>query len=146
MSYQARLRAERKRQLYEQDRAMRSSADRAVQPTLSTFERMLISEHKRESRAFKGATFSPELDGPRLTTQLQRVKLCLLGGQWWTLRQLVAIAGGSEAAVSARIRDLRRPEHGGYTILRERVGGVSGLWRYKLVVPPPEEIRNPLLT
>jgi hypothetical protein len=77
-----------------------------------------------------GATFDANLDGKRLTSQLEKVKAAMKGGAWWTLAKLAQTVEGSEAGVSARLRDLRRPENGGHTVKRERVKG--GLWRYRL--------------
>jgi len=57
--------------------------------------------------SFHGATFSPADDGARLTRQLDLVRRCLSDGDFWTLTALASVTGGSEAGVSARIRDLR---------------------------------------
>lgn len=84
----------------------------------------------RQQSYFHGSTFSPADDGARLTRQLDLVRRCLSDGDYWTLTALASVTGGSEAGVSARIRDLRRPEHGGYVISKERVSG--GLWRYQM--------------
>ena len=88
---------------------------------------------------FDGPTYDPALDRDRLTKQLGRVYDALASGEWWTLADLARAAGGSEASVSARIRDLRKPRFGGYEIERERV--VAGLFRYRLV-SRQEEIVN----
>lgn len=78
---------------------------------------------------FDGRTFSVD-DGARLTRQLDLVKRAMLDGQWWTLTALSAVTGASESGASARIRDLRKPRHGGYVVEREHVSG--GLWRYRI--------------
>jgi hypothetical protein len=52
-------------------------------------------------------------------------------GRWWTLSELAERCGGTEAAISARIRDLRKAKFGGGVVERERVSG--GLWRYRVV-------------
>lgn len=80
-----------------------------------------------------GATIAEDETAPkRLTGQAQRVWECVKGGQWWTLADLSREAKGSEAAVSARLRDLRKPEWGGYTVEREHLG--NGIWRYRVLV------------
>lgn len=80
---------------------------------------------------FDGATYVPGLDRKRLTTQLQRVRHCLMGiDGWWTLEQLQNACGGSTASISARIRDMRKDRFGKYTIDRRRVSG--GLFEYRL--------------
>ena len=81
---------------------------------------------------FSGITYDPALDHERLSTQLNRVFDCMSDGQWHTLAELAEYSGGSEAAVSARLRDFRKDRFGGHTVERERVK--KGLWRYKLVI------------
>ena len=84
----------------------------------------------------RGATFDRDLDGPRTATQLAAVRRVMASGGWWTLarlREVLASEGiaSSEAGVSARIRDLRKPEHGSREVERRRVAG--GLHEYRLV-------------
>jgi hypothetical protein len=79
---------------------------------------------------FDGSTYDPRLDAVRLTRQLYRVWDALNDYRWHTLSELAGRAGGSEAGVSARIRDYRKPRFGGHTIERRRVDG--GLWQYRL--------------
>lgn len=87
---------------------------------------------------FGGTTYEPILDEARLTTQLQKVRAAMLGGSWFTLGELQKLCGGSEAGISARIRDLRRKEHGGYIIERERMDDPKrGIFHYRLRIPEP---------
>jgi hypothetical protein len=79
---------------------------------------------------FSGSTFDPVLDGPRLTTQFQRVFAIMQDGDWHTLSDLAEASGGSEAGVSARLRDMRKERFGGHVVQRQR--GASGLWFYRL--------------
>lgn len=84
---------------------------------------------------FDGHTYDPEYDKERLKTQLGRVYHWLQAGEWRTLRELAALTGGSEAGVSARLRDLRKEKFGSYTIERRRKGEPdSGVWEYRLEV------------
>lgn len=79
-------------------------------------------------------TYDGTLDGPRLTTLLGRVLGALSDGTWWTLGELKARCWGSEAGISARIRELRKRHAGGHTILRRRRGAPqAGLWEYRMV-------------
>ena len=80
---------------------------------------------------FRGATFVPERDGARLGAQLAAVKTFVLDGKWHTLAEISEATGAPEASVSARLRDLRRERHGGYTIQREYIA--QGLHQYRLV-------------
>jgi len=89
---------------------------------------------------FDGVTISPELDNERLGTQLARVKALMLDHQWRTLGEIKAgieeraphLHGASEAAVSARLRDLRKARFGGYVVERRRCRLVGGLWEYRV--------------
>ena len=81
---------------------------------------------------FDGCTFDESRDGSRLARQLTAVRLAMESGDWHTLAELAAVVGAPEASVSARLRDLRKPKFGGFTIEREYAGG--GQWRYRMLV------------
>lgn len=81
--------------------------------------------------AFDGITYDSDQDYKRLKGQLWRVFQLMSDGRWRTLAEISEEAGGSEASVSARLRDLRKEQYGAKEIQRERVEG--GLWRYRLV-------------
>lgn len=81
---------------------------------------------------FGGATFNESQDGARLRTQLARVGSVVADGRWHTLAELASACGGSETAISARLRDFRKPKFGGYVVERQRVRG--GLWQYRVSV------------
>jgi hypothetical protein len=85
-------------------------------------------------RKFGGETFDPALDTKRLTGQLHRGFEVMQDGNWHTLEALRHAIGGSEAGISARIRDLRKPQFGNHTVERRRVSSGRGLWEYKLIV------------
>lgn len=75
-------------------------------------------------------TYSPDLDGPRLENLRIKVRDFLMAtGDWYSLHELQANCGGSEAGISARLRELRRLYQ--YPIEKKRVGE-SGLWVYRL--------------
>lgn len=79
---------------------------------------------------FDGKTFEMEKDGSRLATQFLRVLNLMWDGDWRTLAQIAAATGGSEAGVSARLRDLRKARFGRMKVERVRLFG--GLFVYKL--------------
>lgn len=86
-------------------------------------------------RAVDGETYDVGEDYVRLNRQQQRVYDVLTrpdAHPWWTLRALADAVGASEASVSARLRDLRKPKHGGHTVERKRLEG--GLYAYRLLV------------
>jgi hypothetical protein len=80
---------------------------------------------------FDGATYSAEHDQARLATQLEQVRTLMMDGQWRTLQQIGGRVQGSEAALSARLRDLRKSRFGGYTVERRRRHG--GLFEYRVL-------------
>lgn len=85
----------------------------------------------RQPPHLDGTTYEPAHDGARLGRQLIGVLAAMRDGRWWTLRELARVAGGSEAGVSARIRDLRKRRFGAHQVERQRVG--RGLFRYRLL-------------
>jgi hypothetical protein len=84
---------------------------------------------------FDGATFDPELDRPRLTRLLARVYAFMRDGEWRTLPEIAEACGGTEASVSARLRDLRKIRFGSYIVQRRRCAPPDrGLFVYRLDV------------
>lgn len=81
----------------------------------------------------QGITYDAEFDYARLNAQMRRVYDRIVDGNWWTLADLSEATGDPESSISARLRDLRKPKFGSRDVERERVGGVSGTWRYRLV-------------
>ncbi len=88
---------------------------------------------------FGGDTYEPGSDKGRLAVQLAAVKTIMLDGHWHQLAEILERIGhGSEAGVSARIRDLRKTKFGGHTVERRRVKpAVRGLHEYRLVPGNP---------
>jgi len=85
-----------------------------------------------KTHIFDGETFNRTQDAERLTTLLHRVREWMLfHGAWKTLGEIQANCGGSEASVSARLRDLRKPHYGELIVERRRVG-TTGLWEYRV--------------
>lgn len=82
-----------------------------------------------------GETYEATEDQQRLNTALGRTYAAMLDGRWHTLRELARKVETSEAGVSARIRDLRKPKFQEcfpcQGVERERREG--GLWVYRLV-------------
>jgi hypothetical protein len=78
-----------------------------------------------------GKTYDPIKDFDRLANQMQWVVSIMADEEWRTLAQLSQATGGTEAAISARLRDLRKRQYGSQTIERRRVTG--GLHEYRWV-------------
>lgn len=77
-----------------------------------------------------GETYDQARDGKRLDGQMADVFALMRDGQWRTLGEISGATGHPEASVSARLRDMRKPSLGGFTVDREHVR--KGLWRYRL--------------
>lgn len=88
---------------------------------------------------FDGESFDPVQDGDRLAGQLDRVRDLMADGEWRTLAQIARAVNASEAAVSARLRDLRKVKFGAHAVERVRVQGGNGLHVYRLTLRPPEK-------
>ena len=84
---------------------------------------------------FAGATYDRDRDFARLKTQLRRVHALMLDGQERTLHSIAMSCGGTEAAVSARLRDLRKSRFGSHVVQHRRITG--GQWEYRLLAPTP---------
>ncbi len=94
---------------------------------------------------FDGKTFVDAIDAKRLMRQFDRVRNVLADGDWLTLgeirercraicRALGIEANDSEAAISARLRDLRKDKFGGTqdsVESRRRGDAKRGLWEYR---------------
>ena len=78
---------------------------------------------------FDGKTYEPS-DGPRLGVQLAQVASLMRAGQWRTIYEIAHATGCPEQSVSARLRDLRKPLSGGYTVERRRVS--AGVFQYRV--------------
>ena len=90
---------------------------------------------------FDGETYEPEFDKPRLNTLLGKVFVLMEDRQYRTLSEIQSVvACGSEASISARLRDLRKPRFGGYEVDRRRRGKeTKGLFEYQLRSPTPTD-------
>jgi len=74
--------------------------------------------------------------------QRARVWDVIRDGQWWTFEQIAFQIWqrfgkrDSEAAISARLRDFRRPNFGGHTIERTSAEDGSRLYLYRVADQP----------
>ena len=85
---------------------------------------------------FDGKTYDPQYDQKRLEKQLGRVFEVMISGRWHTLEEIEVEPGDRQAGISARIRDLRKPQFGGYTVNRRARGDRHrGLFEYQLLKP-----------
>lgn len=81
---------------------------------------------------FGGTTFQESRDGARLFGQLREVFALMSDGQWRTIEQIALVVSGTEAGISARLRDLRKQRYGAHTVERRHVS--KGLWQYRVLV------------
>lgn len=83
---------------------------------------------------FDGKTFDKKLDGKRLSGQLHLVFNLMADGRWRALSEIAFEVDGSEAGVSARLRDLRKRKFGSHEVNRRRRGNAKrGVWEYQLI-------------
>lgn len=66
----------------------------------------------------------------RLGKQFKAVRDLMLDGAWRSLTEISETVGYPEASVSARLRDLRKPKFGSYTVERKHVE--RGLYIYRV--------------
>lgn len=79
---------------------------------------------------FDGETYCKQVDYSRLSGQLEKVFGLMQDGNYRTLKEIAEDVNASEASVSARLRDLRKPKFGGWIVDRRRVSG--GVWAYAI--------------
>lgn len=75
-------------------------------------------------------------DEARLRTQLEVVRDVMLdaAGEWLTLGEIEERTGYGQASISAQLRHLRKPKHGGYAVeKRPRGERERGLWEYRVI-------------
>lgn len=89
---------------------------------------------------FDGKTYDPDRDESRLAGQLLRVYELMRDGAWRTLADIAEQAQGSQASVSARLRDLRKKRFGAHRVERKSLGG--GLFTYQLLANVAAEERR----
>ena len=77
----------------------------------------------------------PVVDAPRLGKQLEAVRALMRDGHWRTLETIAQLVNGSEAGVSARLRDMRKEAHGAWLVEKRRTADNSGLWEYSAHPP-----------
>ena len=67
--------------------------------------------------------------------QYKKVFVIMLDGKWRTLEQIRQKLGkGGDASISARLRDIRKPEFGSHTVEKRNPG--NGLYAYRLILNP----------
>lgn len=95
-----------------------------IQPSLFDFVPPVILGDR------DGQTFDRKRDGARLNKQVQDVFNFMSDGRWHTLHDISNKTGHPEASVSARLRDLRKPKFGSFTVERRALS--KGLWQYRM--------------
>ena len=81
---------------------------------------------------FDGKTYNPQRDRQRLSGQLSQVYQIMSDYQWHSLKEIATRCSGSEAGVSARLRDLRKARFGGFIVKKRCID--NGLWEYCLAL------------
>lgn len=94
----------------------------------------------QELLIFDGPALLP-CDAPRLTSQFYAVRELMQDGQWRTPGEIIAVIGrGTDAGVTARLRDNRKERFGGHIVNSRRRGHESaGLFEYQLILREPTQ-------
>lgn len=90
---------------------------------------------------FDGDTYDAGRDKVRLSALAWRVWRAARPGEWYTLAELQEKAGGTEASVSARLRDFRKERFGSHSVDRRHVS--NGLYEYRLTPNPDSPVLGP---
>ena len=92
-------------------------------------------------------SLDPQIDGKRILSQRDRVLDFMLDLKWHTLYEIEKALGYPSASVSARLRDFRKQQYGGYTVDRRRRKEGGGTWEYLVYYPQPlpEPVQEQLL-
>lgn len=77
------------------------------------------------------------LGGPSTGRQLGLVWEVMRDGAWHTLADIAQRTNMPEASISARLRDLRKPDHGEWTVSRRAAGG--GRFAYRVAAQAAAE-------
>lgn len=86
-----------------------------------------LARLRATNQEFGGATYDAR-DKARLSTQLRKVLELMQDGRRRSLAEIKQFVGGSEAGVSARLRDLRKRQYGGHDVRHQR--RYDGVWFY----------------
>ena len=89
---------------------------------------------------FDGATFSPEQDGKRLTSALERIAARRNHGYWLSLKAWAELGRCSEAGAGARLRDFNKAKFAHFGLKMESKRAPS-LWLYR-VLPRVHPVRR----
>ena len=83
------------------------------------------------THGFDGVTYNKDKDFKRLSGQLKKVYNLMKDNQWRDLQSIIDVCGGTEASISARLRDLRKEKFGAFRVDSKRVK--NGLWMYRVL-------------
>jgi len=86
---------------------------------------------QKTTRGFEAAYLDSPSGAPRLVGQLRRTFELMRNGRPWTLTELAAELGCLETSAGARMRDLRKLEHGGHMVVWEV--RADGIREYRLL-------------
>jgi len=86
------------------------------------------------AQRFDGSDLTPE-DRHWLSGGLREVLELMRDGQWRTLREISEMTSVKGESVGAQLRNLRKPENGGYTVEKQhpKDGRTDALWEYRLL-------------
>jgi hypothetical protein len=87
---------------------------------------------------YGGATFNAAADTSRLNDQTRRIFDVMRDGAWRTATEIEKLSGIGWASASARLRDLRKEQFGGFQVdRRRREPADRGIFEYRVRPPAP---------
>lgn len=96
--------------------------------------RLELEPPKKRMR-FSGSDYVASLDEARLTGQILRIFECMKDGKWRTVPEIGLITNDPHTSISAQLRNLRKPEFGGYEVPKRRRGAeTNGLFEYRVAL------------
>lgn len=84
---------------------------------------------------FSGADYILGLDENRLKGQPKEIFVLMRDGKWRTVAETTNVLHFPEISIQAQLRNLRKPDFGGYNVPRQRRGDPrKAISEYRLVV------------
>lgn len=78
----------------------------------------------------------------KTSTQLGQILNLMDDGRFRTLGEIALYVGAPETSVSARLRDLRKPEFGSFTVLRRAKKGTGTRMVFEYQVAEAKKVRS----
>lgn len=88
--------------------------------------------HAPRRSDFYGPDLTPA-DQVALGDQIQAIYDLMQDGQWRTVQEIAQLTHFAENSISAQLRNLRKPRHGGYDVPKRLRTGCARTYEYRVV-------------